>query len=291
MGHDYRLHTFWALADRPGVDLEIESLRTLADDLRQPAQRWHIVATQTVRELMEGGFGRAEELIAEALAVGGRAESWNALLSQRLALFVLRREQGRLEEIEGTIRRSTHEYPALPRFRAALAHLYAELGREAEARAVLDELLGHDLAKEHLDAEWLFTVSLLPHVCAFLGDERAAKRVYALLLPYAALYAEAPLEATIGSVARGLGALATTLRRFDDAEGHFEAALETELRMGGRPWHAHAQHDLATMLLTRAGAGDGDRARELLAAAAAAYLELGMQSWAGRAKALAAYEA
>ena len=85
MGHDYRLHTFWALADRPGVDLEIEALRSLADDLRQPAQRWHVAVTQTVLKLMEGGFERAEELIAEALAVGGRAESWNALLSQRLA--------------------------------------------------------------------------------------------------------------------------------------------------------------------------------------------------------------
>ena len=95
---------------------------------------------------MEGGFEQAEELIGKAVAVGGRAESWNSVVSQRLALFVLRREQGRLAELEGTIRRSTLEYPALPRFRSALAHLYAQLGREAEARAVLDELLSHDLA-------------------------------------------------------------------------------------------------------------------------------------------------
>ena len=88
--------------------------------------------------------------------------------------------------------------------------------------------------------------------------------MYTLLLPYAKLYAEAPLEGTFGAVARGLGVAATTLGRFDDAEDHFEAALEIELRMGGRPWHAHAQHGLAAMLLTRAEAGDAERAGALL---------------------------
>ena len=119
----------------------------------------------------------------------------------------------------------------------------------------------------------------------------AAERVYALLLPYAELYAEAPLEATFGAVARGLGVLATELRRFDEAEGHFNSALEIELRMGGRPWHAHAQHDLASMLLRRGTAGDEARARALVAEAAAAYRALGMETWSARANALLAYEA
>ena len=70
--------------------------------------------------LMEGRFEEAERLLAETLAVGQRAESWNAAVSHRLELFVLRREQGRLAELEDTIRRSVHEYPSLPRFPARL---------------------------------------------------------------------------------------------------------------------------------------------------------------------------
>lgn len=199
----------------------------------------------------------------------------------------MHRAQGRLQELEGTIRRSVHEYPALLRFRCALAHLCGERGRERDTRAVFDTLLSRDLAREHLDAEWFFSISLLPDPCVFLGDEEAAAKLYSLLLPYEHLYAQAPVEAVFGSLARGLGVLATTLRRFDDAERHFDVAIETEGRMLARPWLAHAQHDLAAMLLARGASGDAERAHALLDEAVATYRELRMETWASRATGLA----
>jgi DNA-binding SARP family transcriptional activator len=286
-GRDYRLHCFWMLGDRAGVEVELEALGVLADELRQPAQRWELGTVRTELALMEGQFERAERLISETLALGQRSTSWNADVSERLALFVLRRAQGRLAELEDTIGRSTHEYPALLRFRCALAHLYAELGREGDARAAFDSLLSRDLGQEHLDTEWFFSMSLLPDPCAFLGDEDAAANLYSLLLPYEHVYALATIEAVFGSLARGLGVLATTLHRFDDAERHFEVAMQTERRMRARPWLAHAQHDLAAMLLTRGEADDRERAHALLEEAAATYRELGMPTWASRATALA----
>lgn len=281
-GHDLRMHGFWTLADRAGVEVELEALGGLADELRQPAQRWHIGAGRTMFALMEGRFDDAERLIADTLAQGEQAESWNAVVSERLARFVLRREQGRLAEIADVISRSVHEYPALMRFRCAQIHLYADLGREAEARAAFDALLAHDLANEHVDAEWLFSISLLSDPCALLGDEDAAARLYSLLLPSAHLYARAPVEAIFGSTARGLGVLATMLGRFDDAERHFLAAVEMEWRMGARPWLAHAQHDFGTMLLRRGAEGDAERAHALMDEALAGYRGLGMDSWAER---------
>ncbi|MDP9189257.1 MAG: AAA family ATPase, partial [Actinomycetota bacterium] len=285
-GHDHRVHSLWMLGDRAGVETELDALSALADELRQPANHWEVGTGQTMLALMEGRFERAEQLIQETLALGQQAQSWNAIVTQRLALFVLRRAQGRLAELEETIRRSVHEYPALLRFRCALAHLYAELGRERDARAAFEALLSRDLGHEHVDAEWLFSMALLTDPCAFLGDERAAAKLYTLLVPYAQLYAQAPVEAVFGSMARGLGVLATTLRRFDDAERHFEAALELEHRMSARPWLAHTQHDLATLLLARAETGDRFRARELLAEATRTYRVLGMEAWAVRATAL-----
>jgi tetratricopeptide (TPR) repeat protein len=208
-------------------------------------------------------------------------------VSERLALLVLRRAQGRLAELEDAIERSTREWPALLRFRCALAHLYAELRREGDARTAFDSLLSPVLGREYLDTEWFFGVSLLPDPCAFLGDEDAAAKLYSLLLPYEHVYALAPIEAHLGSMARGLGVLATTLRRFDEAERHFEVAIETERRMRARPWLAHAQHDLAAMLLARGAADDRERANALLEEAAATYRELGMPTWASRATELA----
>ena len=280
--HEDRLITFWSLADRPAIDVELATLAGLAEELRQPAQHWSVGTGRTMLGLMEGRFEQAERLISETLALGERSQSWNAVVSQRIALFVLRRAQGRLAELEETISRSVHEYPALLRFRCALAHLYGELGRGREARATLQELLSRDLAREHFDPEWLFSMSLLPEPCAFLGDDDGAAKLYSLLRPYQDRYAKAPVEASFGSVARGLGVLATSLRRFDDAERHFNTALEIERRMRARPWLAHTQHDLATMLLAR---GEPDRARELMAEAARSYRELGMESWAARAEA------
>ncbi len=45
---------FWTLADRVVVDVEIGALGRLADELRQPAQRWHVCTQQTMLALMEG---------------------------------------------------------------------------------------------------------------------------------------------------------------------------------------------------------------------------------------------
>jgi tetratricopeptide (TPR) repeat protein len=237
--------------------------------------------------LMEGRFAEAEQLISDTLAIGKRAERWNAVVSHRLALFSLRHAQGRLAELEDTIRRSMHEYPSLPRFECALAHLYGELGRDADARVTLDALLSRDLAQDNFDAEWLFTISLLAAPCARLGDRDATQRLYSMLLPYERLYAQAPVESVFGAVARGLGVLATALGRFDDAERHFDIALETERAMKAAPWLAHAQHDYAAMLIARGNDRDSERAQTLLGDALKSFRELGMDSWADRAQALA----
>jgi tetratricopeptide (TPR) repeat protein len=282
-GHEHQLNSFWQLGDRAAVDVELNFLATLVDELRQPAQRWHLGTIQSMLALMEGRFADAERLIEDTVALGRRVESWNAAVSQRIALFVLRREQGRLAELAPTIDRSVHEYPALLRFACARAHMKAELGDEREARAGLDALLALDLEHEHRDAEWLFSIALLADPCAALAHERGAAELYPLLAPFERLYAVAPIEGTFGAAARGLGVLATVLGRYDDAQRHLETAIEIERRMGARPWLAHAHHDLAATFLAR---GDRDRAEEQRDAALALYRELGMETWAVRASAL-----
>ena len=53
-GHQYRLNGFWTLADRVGVDVELDAIASLADELGQPAQRWVLGTDQTMLALMEG---------------------------------------------------------------------------------------------------------------------------------------------------------------------------------------------------------------------------------------------
>ena len=285
-GHESRLYTLWMLGDRAGVDHEVERLAHLAADLRQPAQMWHAYAPQAMLTLLEGRFEDAERLIEHTLAAGERSHSWNAMLAHRVQMFMLRREQGRLPEVQEMIRLAVHEYPAMLGVRCMLVHVLAALGLEPEARAELREVLDRDLARQHFDEWWLFGLSLLCEPCVTLRDADAATRLHGLLAPYERLNAVVPGEASVGSVARGLGLLAADLRRFDEAERHFAAALRMNRRMRARPWVAHTQHDLAAMLLARGSTGDAKRAQSLLAEAASCYAALGMQSWADRARAL-----
>jgi tetratricopeptide (TPR) repeat protein len=284
---DFRLNALWKLGDRAGVDVEIDALTSLADELHQPGRQWSVATEHAIVSLAEGRFEEAERLIAQTRAAGEGAERWNARVCERIQLFVLRRAQGRLAELEDMIRRSVHEYPALLRFRCALAHLLAEVGDGGGARAVLADLASVDLGREYFDAEGLFTLSLLPDAYRAVGDEAGAARLYAVLAPYGHLYAHAPIEATFGSVARGLGVLATTLGRLEDAERHFVEAIAMERNARARPWLAHAQHGLAATLLARGARADAGKAAETLDAAVAAYRALGMETWAARAATLA----
>jgi tetratricopeptide (TPR) repeat protein len=143
--------------------------------------------------------------------------------------------------------------------------------------------LAPDLSREYVDEEWLFAMNTLPDVCAYLGDDAAARTVYDLLLPYQRLYAEAPVEGAFGAIARGLGVVATQLGQFEAAVRHFEDAIEIEHRMRARPWVAHARHALGESLLA---SGDEARARAVLDEAIAGYRALGMETWAARAAAL-----
>src|SRR5262249_47205487 len=103
-----------------------------------------------------------------------------------------------------------------------------------------------------------------------------------MLLPYERLYAEAPVEAVFGCVARPLGVLAATAGQFDQSEQHFMVAIEIERAMRARPWLAHAEQDLAAMLLTRRAPGDVERAGTLIQSARGTYRELQMHPWAAR---------
>jgi uncharacterized protein HemY len=93
-------------------------------------------------------------------------------------------------------------------------------------------------------------------------------------------------EGIRGSVARYLGILAATLKRWQEAERHFEDAVAMNAQMGARPWLAHTHTDYARMLLARGHPDDRERALKLIRSALTTYRELGMPSEADKASEL-----
>ena len=126
------------LGDIDGVDIQIASVSKLAEALHRPIWLWWASLFRGARAQLAGEFDEAERLAQETLAIGQRGQAENALHYYAQAMFNIRREQGRLAEVEGAVRGFIELYPAIPAWRGALALLLIELGRPDEARAEFD---------------------------------------------------------------------------------------------------------------------------------------------------------
>jgi predicted ATPase/DNA-binding SARP family transcriptional activator len=279
----YIAHVLLADMGEAGKDLAV-AIR-IADELKQPAELFQVRATQAMLALAEGRLPDAERLILAAFELGEQSVPEMAipvLGLQQYALFDLR---GRLADIDEPIRDLANEHGARPVFRCALALVCGRLGRTSEATRMLDELTAGDASSLPFDQEWLYGMSMLAETAALLQDEGSAAVLYNLLHPWAALNVVDHPEGLRGSVSRYLGLLATTQRRWNVAENHFEQAGAMNKRIGARPWLAHTQHDHARMLLTRDARGDREKAQRLLADAHATYRALTMETFAASAAA------
>jgi DNA-binding SARP family transcriptional activator len=285
--HFHRFIALLEICDLSGAQADLAAATRVAELLRQPAQLWQLTAAQAMLALAAGRFDEAEKLLHQATALGERSIGVFAIPALQLHLYALRTAQGRAAELESTLRETVEQFPARPFIRCALVLLYAGLGRTEEARRDFDQLARDGFAAIPFDIEWLYAVSLLAETCALLRDAAAAAQLYALLLPYATFNAVDVPEGMRGSISRYLGLLATTMERGEDARLHFEDAIAMNERMGARPWLAQTHEDYARMLIARAGPGDREHAQELLDQALTTYRELGMESYAASALALA----
>ena len=282
-GYEIHLESSIELADMSSAYADLEAITTLARELRQPAQNWLAGAYRTVLALLEGRFEEAERLINETRSIGERALRWPAVVASGLQLYLLRREQGRLVEIEELVRRAVLEYPTYPVWRCALANMLAELGAITEASTELHALAADGFSGIPFDEEWAVSLCLLAETATRLGERDHAGTLYELLLPYADKVALSYPEISLGPISRFLGILASTTCRYDDAAGHFENALAMSDRIAARPWLAHAQADYAHMLLRRGEPGDAEKARRLLDSARTIYRDLGIRATAAPA--------
>ena len=280
--HEQLFLQYLGLGDGDRARASLAEMRRVATELRQPAQLWVVTVHETLLALLEGRFTDAERLLEESEELGLGAPRWNAEMSRRLQLYLLRRGQGRLDELADTQESALEPFTfrTYPIVDCVLARLYDEVGRKDDSARIFSSLAKDDFTQLPFDEEWLVCVGLLAEVAHSRGDRPRAEALYDQLAPYAGQVAVAYPEISIGSVARYLGLLASTLARWEDAERHFEDALATNERIGARPWLAHTQEDYARMLVARGRSGDQERAAELLELALESYRQLGMNWYA-----------
>ncbi len=246
-----------------------------ADELAQPGLRWFARFHRSWVELLVGRIAESERLALEALQIGNDTGQPDALPVFVAQLAMIRRDQGRLDELVDTIARAVADNPGIPGFSILLALVYCELERYDEARLAFAPTASEAFASIPHDPVWSSAMTMGAEVAAILGDADAAAVLGANLRPFTGMLAHNGTS-TLGAIDRYLGLAAMTLGRYFEADAHFAAAVAIHTRIGAPAWLARTQVDWARMLQRRAGRGDAEHAGELLASALRTARKIGL---------------
>lgn len=226
--------------------------------------------------LMEGRLDDADAMIREGLAhQNERVGELNTFLVQ---FMLLRREQGRWDEVYDGLAGAAASNRALVAFEAGLAMAEAELGHLDDAARRLHALAVDGLPRVPRDSLFPTVLSFLSVVAFVVDDADAASA----LLPHVAAYRGQVLTvsgwlAALGPADHFEAMLLAVLGRHDEALERFESARQQALDLRAAPFAARTDVATAELLLRRQGSGDRERASTLLAGADARAAELGME--------------
>jgi tetratricopeptide (TPR) repeat protein len=277
-----------ALGDVHRVRRDLETFAAAAAELHHPYYAWWATALRAMQAILQGRLVEAESLAHEAFGLGQRAVVSDATQVFAGQLYVLRIEQERHAEVEAIARGFVDQFPLVPGGHCALALLYADQGRSAEAEAEIAALAADDFAALPRNPEWLGSVACLAQATALIPRAPHADTLYELLAPYHHRIIVSGMGVLCsGAVAHFLGMLAARRERWDDAAAHFEEALRLHALIDAVPWTAYTEYEYAALALARRRPGDHERADALRARALHTAEELGMRRLRGKLLALA----
>lgn len=266
------------LGARIGDTMEIHGLQGVQDDIRrftaevgklqQPRYLWRAAALQGLLAWSIGNFAEADAQIRKTADLGSRTRGLRPEQVVAVQTWRLRADQGMVKEIKGQLETFVETSPRIPAWRCALAHACCEIRRRSEAARHFSQLAATGFTALPPDRYWIAATCLASEVCAALGDRKNADVLYNLLHPYADRYVVVgPTAACLGSVARYLGLLASTMKRWSVADAHFQAALKANAHI--KPMLVRTQYEYASMLLKRGRKSDKRTAHALLTTALA----------------------
>jgi DNA-binding SARP family transcriptional activator/tetratricopeptide (TPR) repeat protein len=264
LGRHWRIYDLLEAAWLDEARRERQALDALVEELRQPLYQHFSVGWAVVWAQLAGEVEEIEPLAERFYALGVEAQARDTETIHRAQLMALRRRQERLADFVETVRSAVEAHPNLLAWRAALPLAHLASGDLRAAVAEFEWFAQDGFARVRRDMFWFPTICALAETCALLRDAERAQVLYDLLEPYQARNVQLTQAACWGSAERFVGLLAAVLGRFDAAVAHFEAAIAKNEADGNLPSASLVRRDLAKLLLVRRGAGDLDRAAQLL---------------------------
>jgi len=274
--HRARVIDLLAAGDLDGVDAEIVAFARLAEPLGRPSDQWWLGIWSAMRALLDGNHQLAEQRALAAFRVGERPFASLAFTNLSFLLFFLRREQGRLAEMEQPTREYAVSRADVPAIRVALAFLLAELERVDEAQSALSSFDADALARLH-DRNWPASWFQLARAALLVGDVRLAST----LLQPEHRPSERCVQVSLATACLGATDLAEAwlwhaTGDLDAADSRYRSAAEVNARIGARSWLAQTRADHGRLLLERGAPGDRDEAARLLKLAGSAADAIGL---------------
>lgn len=274
----WRIFDRLQVPDRAGADRDALRLSEIAGRLRRPFWQWLSLGVDACLALMDGDLVRAEKLIFEALEVGQRAATPNAILFFGTQLTHLRAAQGRADELLGIMEQIERERPALPVFRIGVPWIHALANREEAARRAFETVARDDFADVPMDFHRLPMLATSAHVAASLGDARRARVLRDALAPHRGQIVMAGVVTHwAGPVSRCLGWLDETLGDFESAAACHAEAADAAKRAGAPLHEAGALEDRARVLRAIGDAASRGTADRIEERARAIHARLGLE--------------
>jgi tetratricopeptide (TPR) repeat protein len=247
--------------DRSHVLESLATMRALEASLPQPYLAHLRLQHESAWALVQGDLHASEQLAIASFEVGTASGQPDAGVVFGGQLSNARYFQGRLGELVEQIVQFAGEKDSVAVWRTAMALALIESGREDEARELAT---AEDFQGIPLDETWSIAMFLWADVCLRLRLLDRAGELYELLAPFSGQLAVTGGSVVFGPFDWALGELATTMKRYEQAEGHFAAAAEAEERLGAPLFRAHTHVGWARALIARGRPEDLERAKNML---------------------------
>jgi hypothetical protein len=281
----YRIAAVTSAGDSGEIERHLNTLSAIAEDVQLPLLRWEATTQRAWHALVSGRLDEADRLTFAGLQLGTACEQPDAGIVFAAGAFLLRFDQGRLDEIVDLLAQTAADTPGIPGLRASLALAFCELDRDEDARALLVAESDSRFGGVPYDQFWLVTLVQLGLVTGKLREAEPASMLLSLLAPWAHQLAFTGAH-LFGSVRHAVALCEAVIGRYEVAADHFKTCLAVYEKLGALAWNARLRLSWADILVRRSEPGDHDHAGDLLLGAVAIAERVGLVGIQNRANRL-----